>query len=117
MKKLAVVWPWPAAICSGLLCTACFPPFDLTWLCWIALTPLIGAIWFSGEESRHRWLRNVALGYVAGLAFFWTALSWLTTVTVLGWIVIHGRVCERDRNYNGVAFDPRGAHSHDATAL
>ena len=88
MKKLAVVWPWPAAICSGLLCTACFPPFDLTWLCWIALTPLIGAIWFSGEESRHRWLRNVALGYVAGLAFFWTALSWLTTVTVLGWFVL-----------------------------
>src|SRR5947208_5862229 len=88
MKKLAVVWPWPAAICSGLLCTAGFPPFDLTWFCWIALTPLIGAIWFCGEESRHRWLRNVALGYVAGLAFFWTALSWLTTVTVLGWFVL-----------------------------
>jgi len=88
MKKLAVVWPWPAAICSGLLCTACFPPFDLTWLCWIALTPLIGAIWFSWEKSRHPWLRNLALGYVAGLAFFWTALSWLTTVTVLGWFVL-----------------------------
>src|SRR5204862_1599877 len=30
---------------------------------------------------------NLILGYVAGLTFFWTAFSWLTTVTVLGWFV------------------------------
>ena len=88
MKKIATVWPWLAAICSGLLYTGCFSPFNLTWLCWIALTPLIAAIWFSGRESRLPWLRNLLLGYVAGLAFFWTALSWLTTVTVLGWFVL-----------------------------
>jgi len=87
-SKAMRVWPWLAAICSGLLYTGCFAPFNLTWLCWIALMPLIAAIWFSGEESRHRWLRNLGLGYVAGLAFFWTALSWLTTVTVLGWFVL-----------------------------
>jgi apolipoprotein N-acyltransferase len=81
-------WPWLAAIASGLLCTGCFAPFDQTWLCWIALTPLITAIWFSGEDSRHPWLRNLLLGYIAGLAFFWTVLSWLTTVTVLGWFVL-----------------------------
>jgi apolipoprotein N-acyltransferase len=81
-------WPWLAAICSGLLCTACFPPFNLTWLCWIALTPLIAAIWFSGKESRCPWLRNLLLGYVAGLAFFFTVFSWLTTVTVLGWFLL-----------------------------
>ena len=81
-------WPWLAAICSGLLYTGCFAPFNFTWLCWIALTPLIVAIWFSGEESRHRWLRNLLLGYVAGLTFFWTAFSWLTTVTVPGWFVL-----------------------------
>jgi apolipoprotein N-acyltransferase len=88
MKKVATVWPWLAAICSGLLYTGCFAPFNLTWLCWIALTPLIAAIWFSGRESRLPWIRNLLLGYVAGLAFFWTALSWLTTVTVLGWFVL-----------------------------
>src|SRR6266496_126429 len=92
MKSFSVVflrtWPWLAAICSGLLYTGCFAPFNLTWLCWIALTPLIAAIWFSGRESRLPWLRNLLLGYVAGLAFFWTALSWLTTVTVLGWFVL-----------------------------
>ena len=88
LLKALRFWPWLAAISSGLLCTGCFPPFDQTWLCWIALTPLIAAIWFSGKDSRHRWLRNLLLGYIAGLAFFWTVLSWLTTVTVLGWFVL-----------------------------
>jgi apolipoprotein N-acyltransferase len=87
-SKAWLAWPWLAAICSGLLCTACFPPFNLTWLCWIALTPLIAAVWFSGKESRCPWLRSLLLGYVAGLAFFFTVFSWLTTVTVLGWFLL-----------------------------
>ena len=88
LPKALRFWPWLAAILSGLLCTGCFAPFNQTWLCWFALTPLIAAIWFSGENSRRYWLRNLLLGYVAGLAFFWTVLSWLTTVTVLGWFVL-----------------------------
>ena len=77
-----------AAILSGLLYAACFAPFNLTWVCWVALTPLIAAIWFSGKDSHHRWLRNLLLGYVAGLTFFWVVFSWLTTVTVLGWFAL-----------------------------
>ena len=88
MTRLATAWPWLAAICSGFLYAACFPPFNLTLFCWIALTPLIAAIWFSGAESRHPWLRNLLLGYVAGLTFFWIVFSWLTTVTILGWFVL-----------------------------
>lgn len=88
MKSLVAAWPWLAAVCSGVLYALCFAPFNLTWLCWIALTPLIAAIWFSGSESRHGWLRSLLLGYVAGLTFFWIVFSWLTTVTVLGWFVL-----------------------------
>jgi apolipoprotein N-acyltransferase len=88
LPRVLRFWPWLAAICSGLLYTGCFAPFNFTWLCWIALTPLIAAIWFSEAGSRHRWFRNLLLGYVAGLTFFWTAFSWLTTVTVLGWFVL-----------------------------
>src|SRR6266550_312965 len=88
LLKVPRLWPWLAAICSGLLYAGCFAPLNLTWLCWIALIPLLAAIWFSGEQSRLRWLRNLILGYVAGLTFFWTAFSWLTTVTVLGWFVL-----------------------------
>src|SRR5215469_10509551 len=88
MKRITKLWPLLAAICSGLLCAFCFAPFNLTWFCWIALTPLIAAIWFSGAESRHPWLRSLLLGYIAGLTFFWIVFSWLTTVTVLGWFVL-----------------------------
>src|SRR5438477_3350058 len=62
---------------SGLLGTLCFPPFNQSWLCWIALTPLIVAVWFAGENSRRRWLRNLLLGYIAGIVFFTFAFSWL----------------------------------------
>lgn len=82
------LWPWLAAICSGLLCTACFPPFDFWWICWIALTPLLAAIWFSENRWRFRALRALLLGYVSGLAFFWTVFSWITTVTGLGWFLL-----------------------------
>ncbi|MEP6685482.1 MAG: apolipoprotein N-acyltransferase [Verrucomicrobiota bacterium] len=82
------LWPWLAAIASGFFCAACFAPFSQTWLCWIALTPLLTAIWFSGGNSKRRWLRDLLLGYVAGLAFFWTVFFWLRTVTVPGWVLV-----------------------------
>jgi apolipoprotein N-acyltransferase len=88
LRKALRAWPWLAAIASGLLYTGCFPPFDQAWFCWFALTPLLAAIWFSGENSKRRWLRDLLLGYVAGLTFFWTVFSWLTTVTVLGWFLL-----------------------------
>jgi apolipoprotein N-acyltransferase len=88
MNRITKLWPWLAAILSGFLYAACFAPFNLTWFCWIALIPLIAAIWFSGTESRHRWVRSLLLGYVAGLTFFWIVFFWLTTVTVLGWFVL-----------------------------
>ena len=61
----------------------CFPPFDQSWLCWIALTPLIAAVWFSGRNSSRPWLRNLALGYVAGVVFFTATFSWFGSLGVL----------------------------------
>ena len=87
-KKGLRLWPWIAAVASGLMYRACFAPFDQAWLCWFALTPLLAAIWFSGENSKRRWLRDLLLGYVAGVTFFWGVFSWLTTVTVPGWILV-----------------------------
>lgn len=82
------LWPWLAAIASGILYALCFPPFNLDWLCWVALTPLLAAIWFSGERTKRRWVRDILLGYVAGISFFWTVFSWLQTVTVPGWLLV-----------------------------
>jgi apolipoprotein N-acyltransferase len=77
LQTLNKIWPWLAAIASGLLGVFCFPPFDQSWLSWIALTPLIAAVWFSGENTRRRWLRNFLLGYLAGIVFFTGTFSWL----------------------------------------
>ena len=86
--KALRLWPWLAAAACGLLYRGCFAPFNQAWLCWIALTPLLAAVWFSGAQSNRRWLRDLLLGYVAGLAFFWSVFSWLTTVTPPGWILV-----------------------------
>jgi apolipoprotein N-acyltransferase len=86
--KLLRLWPWLAAISTGVLYAACFPPFDYSWLCWIALTPLLAAVWFSGEKAKRRWLRDLLLGYLAGLVFFWIVFSWLHTVTVPGLVLV-----------------------------
>jgi apolipoprotein N-acyltransferase len=88
LKRARRFWPWLAAIATGLMYRACFAPFDQAWLCWVALTPLVIAVWFSGEDAKRRWLRDLLLGYVAGLAFFWSVFAWLTTVTVPGWIIV-----------------------------
>ena len=87
-KQLLRLWPWLAAVSSGLLGAAALPPFDQTWLIWIALIPLSATILFSGEDIKRRWLHDLLLGYVAGLSFFWTCFFWLTTVSALGWFVL-----------------------------
>ncbi|HJT80492.1 MAG TPA: apolipoprotein N-acyltransferase [Chthoniobacterales bacterium] len=74
---LTRLWPWFAAAGSGVLAAICFPPLSANFLVWIALTPLIAAIWFSGQNVRRRWLRNLLLGYVSGLVFFTVSFSWL----------------------------------------
>ncbi len=84
---LSRLWPWLAALLTGWLLTLCFPPWNQEWLCWLALTPLLSAVWLSGG-GRRTWLRNAALGYCAGLVFFWTVFSWLTTVTGVGWFAL-----------------------------
>jgi apolipoprotein N-acyltransferase len=87
-KNWLVVWPWLAAALTGVLAVLCFAPFGQTWLCWIALTPLLAAVWFSGEGAKRRWLRDLLLGYLAGVIFFWGVFSWLRTVTVPGLVLV-----------------------------
>ena len=87
-KRALRLWPWLAAVATGAMYRACFAPFDQAWFCWIALTPLMCAVWFSGADAKRRRLRDVMLGYVAGLTYFWSVFSWLTTVTVPGWFLV-----------------------------
>ncbi len=88
MSRLRPLWPWLAAALGGTLLALSFPPFDQGWLCWIALVPLIVAIWFGPQPARRRGLQAFALGFVFGLFFFVIAFSWLTNVTTGGWILV-----------------------------
>ena len=99
-------WPLAAALVSGGLLTLCFAPWDQEWLCWLALTPLTAALWSLEEEEAggrigfagrfawvrrlagKRWARGFALGYAAGLVFFWCAFYWLAQVTGIGWFIL-----------------------------
>jgi apolipoprotein N-acyltransferase len=108
---LTHVWPWVAALASGGLLTLCLEPWNQAWLCWLALTPLLAALWSTGGAGaggpaprpevtaalprtrfprflREPWARAFALGYVAGLVFFWGAFSWLWQVTGPGWFLL-----------------------------
>jgi apolipoprotein N-acyltransferase len=109
-RFVARAWPWAAAVASGGLLTLCLEPWNQAWLCWVALTPLIAAVWsIGGRENtpplpqeialprsgrrlplflREPWARAFALGYVAGLVFFWSAFYWLWQVTGPGWFLL-----------------------------
>ncbi|MEO8205075.1 MAG: apolipoprotein N-acyltransferase [Chthoniobacterales bacterium] len=88
MGAIKHLWPWLCAILSGLLITLCFPPFEQSWLAWLALTPLISAVWFSDRAKKRPKLYFFLLGYLAGLAYFSSIFFWITTVSVVGWIAL-----------------------------
>ena len=78
--KLRRLWPWIAALLSGVLLAICYPPFTADGLIWIWQAPLLGALWFS-DLGEKRWRRGALLGLVCGLVFFAINLSWITEIS------------------------------------
>lgn len=84
---LSRLWPWLAALTSGILLSLCYPGFSQGWLVWVALTPLVCAVWLGGAvgpngrfgPSRHPF----ALGYIMGLVFFAVTFRWLVELAPL----------------------------------
>jgi len=88
VKNIVRLWPWVAAAFSGLLLVLCFAPFDQAWLVWIALSPLLAALWFGRPHPTHPLLRKAELGCLTGLVYFLGSLSWLREVSVSGWFIL-----------------------------
>ena len=82
------VFPWFLALLSGLLLGLCYPPFGPGDLCWVALTPLVCAVWFCQPAKRRDCLRTACLGYASGLVFFAMSAYWLTTLTWPGYVLL-----------------------------
>ncbi len=51
LAAIHLLWAWLAALASGVLLVLCFAPWNQQWLCWLALTPLLAAVWFGGDDS------------------------------------------------------------------
>ncbi len=60
-----------SALFSALLLILCFPDFDISFLAWIALVPLLIAI--TGKSLR----RSAALSFLCGAVFFTGIFRWI----------------------------------------
>jgi len=68
-----------AAAVSAAAFAAAFPPYDLGWLAWVALVPLVLAVLDAAPRAAFR------LGYLWGVVAFGAVLWWLTAFGVGAW--------------------------------
>jgi len=80
--------PWFLAAVSGVLNALAYAPFDLDWLVWVALVPLLWALWDLPRGTPVTAGRAFYLGWLAGSVNFLINLFWLTTVTGGGWVLL-----------------------------
>ena len=69
---------WIGAALTGLLLAAAFPPLEWAGVAWVALVPLMLAVWNVPPR------RALALGLLGGAAFWIPSISWLRYVTIPG---------------------------------
>ena len=84
MTKSVIInksWPWLAACLSGVLLALCFAPWNQPYLIWVALLPLIAALWATPRDAA-KWMIP-SLGYTAGLVFFTSTFYWLSELAGL----------------------------------
>ena len=75
-----------AAAASGLLVAGLFPPFHLTAVVWVALVPLMIALW-SFDGKRAAW-KGFGIGWLAGTVSCLVQFRWLAEVSMLGVVVL-----------------------------
>ena len=71
------------SILSALLLILCFPNFNLGFLAWFALVPLMRAARRAPSPGR-----AALYGFCAGLIFFGISLHWMTYVAGAAWILL-----------------------------
>lgn len=74
------------ALASGVMAAVLVPPFQLSALVWVALVPLLIALWSCG--GKRAWLKGLGLAWLAGFVCFAIQLWWLTVVSPLGAVVL-----------------------------
>jgi apolipoprotein N-acyltransferase len=72
LKPDGLLWQSMAAVISALLLLLSFPPFELSFLAWVALAPLLKVIAGGVTTRRALWL-----GWLAGFEFTFFAENWI----------------------------------------
>jgi apolipoprotein N-acyltransferase len=75
-----------AAVISGLLVACLFPPIDVGFLVWVALMPLLAAVW-SFEPKRAGW-KGFLTGWLAGTVSCLVQFQWVAVVSWVGAIAL-----------------------------
>ena len=75
-----------AIIATGLMVASLFPPYSFSMFAWICMIPLLIALW--SINGKHRAKKGFLIGYLAGAISFGIQVSWLSTVSWLGPIVL-----------------------------
>lgn len=75
-----------AAVASGLLVAGLFPPFSLAVMAWLALVPVIAALW-SFQGPRAGW-KGFFLAWLAGTLSSLIQFNWLAEVSWLGAVLL-----------------------------
>ena len=63
------------SVASGIILSFCFPGWELDWLLWIWMLPLLLQIWRSDGAPAIR--RPFLIGWISGLTFFTINLFWI----------------------------------------
>ena len=82
-QKKIVLWPFIAAIVSGVLLAMCFPGWNLSGFVWLWMLPLLPAVW----RGQSKWY-GFFICYLSGVTFWLINLKWLWTVSGLGALVM-----------------------------
>ncbi len=75
-----------AALASGLLVAVLFPPFRMPALAWVAMVPILAALW-SLSGKRRAW-KGFSLGWTGGLLSCLIQFHWVAEVAWLGALLL-----------------------------
>ncbi len=77
------------AVCSGALMACSFAPLDWGGCVWVALLPLLTALWKGPKREGKKGVWTYALyGWAYGVVFMGISLWWLNEVSTLGYLAI-----------------------------
>ncbi|MBG7606875.1 MAG: apolipoprotein N-acyltransferase [Verrucomicrobia bacterium] len=88
MPSRAVTLRILAIIATGLMIAALVPPYSFATLAWVGLVPFLIALW--SLKGKHRAKKGFLIGYLTGAIAFGIQVSWLSTISWLGPVVLAG---------------------------